>query len=178
MDENETGPAQPAPALPHRYARTTFVVGPGKPGEFRRSLSGLAPGPHDAIYALGDDEVRVFEGAGRLARTWRVPEKATCLGVASDLRVGVGSPGRVDLYSDAGVPIGGFAAGARDTSLGRRDPACRFGRTSRQLLVSESLDRVQRGGPSGWPVSSDNPDPEGCADAGSDRPHGHDGREP
>jgi len=110
MDSNEVGP----PTLPHRYTRTKVVVGPGLPGEFRRSLSGLALGPRDAIYALGDDEVRVFEAGGRLARTWKVPEKATCLGLASDGRVGVGSPGRVDLYSDAGVRIGGFVAGTRD----------------------------------------------------------------
>ena len=133
-------PAQPAPALPQRYARTTVVVGPGKPGEFRRSLSGLALGPHDAIYALGDDEVRVFEGAGRLARTWKVPEKATCLAVASDLRVGVGSSGRVDLYSDTGVHSGGFAAGTRDKPADVT--AIRLVRD--EVLVADAAARVIR----------------------------------
>ncbi len=88
-----------------------MVVGPGLPGEFRRSLSGLALGPRDAVHALGDDEVRVFEAAGRLARRWGAPEKATCLGVAADGRVAVGSPGRVDLYAATGAHDGGFAAG-------------------------------------------------------------------
>jgi sugar lactone lactonase YvrE len=83
-------------------------------GEFRRSLSGLGLGPRNTVYALGDDEVRVFETGGRLARSWKAPEKATCLGVASDGHVAVGSPGRVDLYSDTGVRTGGFAAGTRD----------------------------------------------------------------
>ena len=46
-----------------RYTRTKVVAGPGMPGEFRRSLSGLAVGPRDAVYALGDGEVRVFERA-------------------------------------------------------------------------------------------------------------------
>jgi hypothetical protein len=107
-------PAEPLPALPHRYTRKAVVVEPGMPGGFQRSLSGLALGPRDAVYALGDDEIRVFESGGRLVRSWKAPEKATCLGVASDGRVGVGSPGRVDIYDDAGTHIGGFTAGTRD----------------------------------------------------------------
>src|SRR5512143_194515 len=102
-------PAGELPPLPHHYTRTAVVVGPGLPGEFRRSLSGLALGPRDAVYALGDDEVRVFEAPGRLARRWSVPAKASCLGVAADGRVAVGSPGRVDLYGETGAPVGGFA---------------------------------------------------------------------
>ena len=90
------------PPLPHRYARAAVVVGPGLPGEFRRSLSGLALGPRDAVYALGDDEVRVFEAAGRLARRWAAPEKAPASASAADGRVAVGSPGRVDLYAATG----------------------------------------------------------------------------
>jgi hypothetical protein len=90
------------------------VVGPGLPGEFRRWLSGVGFGPRDAIHALGDDEVRVIEADGRVARSWRAPANATCLGVAPDGRVAVGSPGRVDLFGDTGGHIGGFVAGTRD----------------------------------------------------------------
>jgi hypothetical protein len=104
-------PPPAPPALPHRYARVAVVAGPGLPGEFRRSLCGLALGPRDAVHALGDEEVRVFEAAGRLARSWGAPEKATCLGVAADGRVAVGSPGRIDLYAATGAHDGGFAAG-------------------------------------------------------------------
>jgi hypothetical protein len=107
-------PLEPPPELPRQYARTAFVAGPGMVGEFRRSLSGIALGPRNAVYALGDDEVRVFDASGQLVRSWKAPEKATCLGVASDGRVGVGSPGRVDIYDDAGTHIGGFTAGTRD----------------------------------------------------------------
>jgi hypothetical protein len=105
-------PPAPSPPLPRQYTRTALVVGPGIPGEFRRSLSGLALGPRDAMYALGDNEVRVFEAGGRMALTWKAPEQASCLAVAADGRVVIGSPGRVDLYSDAGGRIGGFAAGS------------------------------------------------------------------
>jgi hypothetical protein len=107
-------PPEPLPELPHQYTRTAVVAAPGMVGEFRRSLSGIALGPGNAVYALGDDEVRVFDASGRLVRSWTAPEKATCLGVASDGRVGVGSPGRVDLYSEVGVRAGGFTAGTRD----------------------------------------------------------------
>ena len=123
-----------------RYTRTKVVVGPGMPGEFRRSLSGLAVGPRDAVHALGDDEVRVFEAGGRLARTWKAPEKATCLGVASDGRTAVGSPGRVDLYNDAGVRISGFAAGTRDKPA--EVTAVRLVRD--EVLVADAAARIIR----------------------------------
>ncbi len=109
-----TPPPADLPPLPHRYTLEKVVVGPGMPGEFRRSLSGLGLGPRDVVHALGDGEVRVFDAGGRLARRWSAPEKASCLGVAADGRVAVGSPARVDLYSDAGVHIGGFAVGTHD----------------------------------------------------------------
>jgi len=133
-------PTEPPPALPHQYTRTAVVVGPGMPGEFRRWVSGLALGPRDAVYALGDDEVRVFEAGGRLTRTWKAPEKASCLGVASDGRVAAGSSGRVDLYSNTGVRIGGFAAGTRDKPADVT--AIRLVRD--EVLVADAAARVIR----------------------------------
>ncbi len=107
-------PALPSPPLPQQYTRVAVLAGPGLPGEFRRVLSGVAVGPRDAVCALGDGEVRVFDAGGRVTRRWNAPVNASCLGVAADGRVAVGSPGRVDLYTDAGAHIGGFAAGTRD----------------------------------------------------------------
>jgi hypothetical protein len=133
-------PAGPSPPLPHQYARTAVVVGPGLAGEFRQSLSGVALGPRDAVYALGDGEVRVFDTAGRLARTWKVPETASCLGVAPDGRVAVGSPGRVDVYSDSGTHVGGFAAGTRETPADVT--AVRWLHDS--VLVADAVARVIR----------------------------------
>jgi hypothetical protein len=104
----------PLPPLPQQYAQSAVVVGPGLPGEFRQTLAGLAVGPKDAVYVVGDGEVRVFEAAGRLLRGWPVTPRATCLGVAADGRVAVGSPGRVDLYSEVGASVGGFAVGSAD----------------------------------------------------------------
>jgi hypothetical protein len=117
MDSNEPKPPPPLPSppLPQQYTRVAVLAGPGLSGEFRRALSGVAVAPRDAVCALGDGEVRVFDAGGRIARRWKAPENASSLGVAADGRVAVGSPGRVDLYTDAGAHIGGFAAGTRDT---------------------------------------------------------------
>jgi hypothetical protein len=99
---------------PQQYKRVAVLAGPGMPGEFRRSLSGVCLGPRDAVCALGDDEVRTFDAGGRVARSWKAPERASCLDVAADGSVVVGSTGRVDLYSGTGAHIGGFAAGIHD----------------------------------------------------------------
>ena len=110
------------------------------PAEFRRSLSGIAVGPRDAVYALGDDEVRALDADGRVARGWNAPVQACCVGVGADGRVAVGSPGRVDLYGDTGTHIGGFAAGTRDKPAGVS--AVRIFRDS--VLVADAAARVIR----------------------------------
>jgi hypothetical protein len=133
-------PTLPVPPLPRTYTRTAVVAGPGLPGEFRRSLLGLALGPRDGVYALGDDEVRVFEASGRIARSWKAPEKASCVGVAPDGRIAVGSPGRVDLYDDKGARTGGFAAGTRDRAA--EVTAVRFVRDS--ILIADAAARIIR----------------------------------
>ena len=133
-------PTVPVPPLPQTYTRRAVVAGYGLPGEFRRSLLGLALGTRDAVYALGDDEVRVFEANGRIARSWKAPEKASCVGVAPDGRAAVGSPGRVDLYDEKGAHIGGFAAGTRDRAA--EVTAVRFVRDS--ILVADAAARIIR----------------------------------
>jgi len=128
------------PPLPQTYTRTALVVGPGMPGEFRRSLLGLALGPRDAVYSIGDDEVRVFEARGSVARAWKAPANASCLGVATDGRVAIGSPGRVDLYDDKGTRLGGFAAGTRDKAA--EVTAIRL--VGGSILVADAAARIIR----------------------------------
>jgi len=96
-----------------RYTPSATLPGRGSASEFRRSLDGVAVGAGRVIHALGDDEVRVFDANGTVARSWKAPEKATCLAVGADGRVYVGSPGRVDVYDGTGKHTGGFAAGAK-----------------------------------------------------------------
>ncbi len=133
-------PAMPAPPLPQTYSRTALVAGPGTACEFRQSLAGLALGPRDAIYALGDDEVRVLDAGGRVARRWKAPAGALCLGVAPDGRVAVGSPGRGDLFDGQGNRIGGFTAGARQKPADIT--AVRFVRDS--ILAADATAKIIR----------------------------------
>lgn len=138
--------------MSERYVHTGTIVGPGMPGEFHRSLVGLALGPgqagrdaratrsHDAVYALGDGEVRVFEAAGRLTHRWAVGEQALCLAVASNGRLAVGARGRVDLYGDQGERVGGFTVGAREKLA--EVTALRFVHDA--LLVADASGRVIR----------------------------------
>jgi hypothetical protein len=130
----------PLPPLPQAYARVATLVGPGMPGEFRQSLQGLAIGPGDAAYALGDGEVRVFDAGGRPARQWAVPEKASCVGVAPDGRVAVGSPGRVDIYTEAGVRLGEIVVGTPDKPADVT--AVRFVRDG--VIVADASARILR----------------------------------
>jgi hypothetical protein len=104
----------PAPSAGHarQYVRSASIGGPGSAYPFRRSLIGIAVGPGDLIYALGDEEVRVFEPGITLVKNWKVPEKSACFAVGPDRRVYVGLPGRVEIFDADGNRAGGFAAGA------------------------------------------------------------------
>ena len=104
----------PPPAhreFPLRYVQSAVVGGRGSGHAFHRSLEGLAVGPADDIYALGDSEIRVFDSQGNLLRTWGAPEKAGCLTVAADGRVYVGASDRVEVFDAQGARVGGFMAG-------------------------------------------------------------------
>ncbi len=78
--------------------------------------------------------------AGGSRARGRSPEKASCLGVASDGRVAVGSPGRVDLYGATGDHIGGFAAARADKPA--EVTAVRLVRDA--VLVADAAARVIR----------------------------------
>jgi hypothetical protein len=127
-------------SLPHRYSGSAVLAGPGTACEFRRSLSGLALGPQGVLHALGDDEVRALDEKGAVLRAWAVPKNATCIAVAADGRVAVGSPGRVDVFDEAGAPVGGFDCGGGDKPAAVT--AVRFVRD--EWLVADGAARVIR----------------------------------
>ena len=117
-------PPEPAPCAAGAGAHGTVAAhllqdGPARrPGPARRVQAfalGTRAGPRDEVHALGDDEARVVDADGRVVRAFGVPKNATCLGVAVDGRVVVGSAGRVDLFdAERRRAIGGFACGATD----------------------------------------------------------------
>jgi hypothetical protein len=104
--------AKPAAALMQKYAQTAVLGAANSPHAFRNSLADVAVGSDDTIYALGDDEVRVFSSDGAFLRGWKVPHATACLEAAPDGRVLTGSAGRIGIYSAAGELLGGFSVGA------------------------------------------------------------------
>ncbi|MGA2263529.1 MAG: hypothetical protein ABSH28_19100 [Acidobacteriota bacterium] len=103
--------APPAGGLDREYVQSMVLGGAASAHPFGRSLSGIAIGAGDRIYALGDDEVTIFEPGGNPVRNWKVIEKAECLAVGTDGRVYVGASGRVEIYDAEGTRAGGFVAG-------------------------------------------------------------------
>jgi len=112
------GSAPPVQGLVRTYAQSGALGGATSAHPFRRSLAGVAVGPNDMIYALGDDEMRVFDSTGNPIRTWRVPEKAECFSVGPDQHVYVGAAGRVEIFEATGSHVGGFAAGEKNRPAG------------------------------------------------------------
>jgi len=139
-------PAAPARQFPRQYSQTAVLGGAGSPDQFSRSLAGIAIAVGDQMCVLGDDEVRVFDARLRRVRTWRAPDHATCLAVGLDGRVYVGSPGRVDVFSDAGSRIAGFAVGDKDKPADVT--AVKLSGT--EILVADANARlIRRHGPDG-----------------------------
>lgn len=103
--------AKPAQSLPRQYSQSTLLGGSASAHPFRRFLSGIAIGSEDRIFALGDDEVRVFATDGTFVQGWKIVSSATSLTVGTDGRVFVGAPGRVEIYDAMGNHVAGFAAG-------------------------------------------------------------------
>ncbi len=112
-------PASPAGIFAREYSQTAMLGGATSAHPFRRSLAGVAVGTGDRVYALGDDEVRIFDSGGNWVRAWKVIENAVCLAVGSDGRVYVGASDRVEMYDAAGNHTPGFGAGdaARPASI-------------------------------------------------------------
>jgi hypothetical protein len=92
------------------YARTLVLGAASSAHPYRRSLSGIAVGPADKIFVLGDEEVRIFEPGGTMVRNWKAPEGALCLTVDAEDRVYFGLTGRVEIYMASGTHMEGFAA--------------------------------------------------------------------
>ena len=130
----------PAPKLARQYAMTAILGGAESARPFRRSLAGVAVGADDAIYALGDDEVRIFAADARFLRSWKVAERAACLAVAPGGQVCIGVSDRVEIFDAGGKAAGGFPAGEKDWPA--EITAIRM--LGREILVADAAARIIR----------------------------------
>jgi hypothetical protein len=133
-------PAAPPRAYARKYTLALVIGGANSAQPFRRALSGIAVGPRDLIFALGDGEIRIFDGTGRPVRSWKAPEKAECLAVSEDETVVLGSPGLVEIFNASGKRVGGFAAGDAG------EPAAITGLKvfRKEILVADATARLIR----------------------------------
>jgi len=97
-----------------QYSKSVVIGPPGSAHQFQRSLLGVAVGPKDEIYVLGEDEIKVFDSGGGFLRSWKVLQGAYCFTVTADGRVYVGALGKIEIYNRVGIWSGGFPAGEAD----------------------------------------------------------------
>jgi hypothetical protein len=97
--------------MTREYSLSTVIGAARSATPFRLSLTAVAVGPGDRIYALADNEIRVFEPSGMFLRSWMAPDKAACLAIAADQRIYVGSGNRVEIFNANGEHTGEFAIG-------------------------------------------------------------------
>ncbi len=138
--QQEPGRSQPSAGYPSEYVLTARFGAGDSAHKFEKSLSGIAVGAGDRIYALGDGEIRIFEANGVPLRKWKAAANASCLATGSDRRVYVGAAGRVEVYEADGTHAGGFAAGDKD----RPAHITAIQIFGKEILVADAAARIIR----------------------------------
>ena len=140
----EAGPAiddgMAARRLDRAYALSSVLGGAASAHPFRQSLAGIAVGAGDAVYALGDNEVRVFDAGGNFVRSWKAASNACCIAAAPDGRICLGAAERVEIYDAAGKHVGGFTAGEKD----RPADITAIKILGKEILVADASARIIR----------------------------------
>jgi len=86
-----------------QYSQVQLLGGKGTGADqFAGALRGLAVDRQDHVYAVGDQELKVFAGAGRLQRRWVTSKPGYAVATANDGLVYVGQAGQVEIYDGAG----------------------------------------------------------------------------
>ena len=86
-----------------QYSQVQLLAGKGAERDrFTASLRGVAVDRRDFVYAAGDQEIKVFDGAGRLQRRWSTAKPGLSVAVSGDGRVFVGQAGQVEIFDSAG----------------------------------------------------------------------------
>lgn len=143
----QIGAAQPelvSAAIPdglkNKYIKESIPGGLSAARPFRSSLLGIAVSSRDNLYALGDGEVRIFQLNGNSIEHWKAPDHASCLAISPEKHVLVGSPGRVDIFSSTGNPIGGFTVG----EAGKPASVTAIKTFGKEIMVADASAKIIR----------------------------------
>jgi len=86
-----------------QYRQVQLLAGKGaEKDRFTAALRGVAVDRRDFVYAAGDQEIKVFDDAGRLQRRWSTAKPGLSVAVSGDGRVFVGQAGQVEIFDSAG----------------------------------------------------------------------------
>jgi len=86
-----------------QYRQVQLLAGKGaEKDRFTAALRGVAIDQRDFVYAAGDQEIKVFDDAGRLRRRWSTGQPGLSVAVSGDGRVFAGQAGQVEIFDSEG----------------------------------------------------------------------------
>jgi hypothetical protein len=133
------------------YRHVQVIGGKGNaPDKFATALRGVAVDGHGQLYAAGDSEIKVFDGAGdiqaksasrsagQLKRRWPTSRPALCVSVAAEGSVYAGQEGQIEIFDNARKRLRTWR---NEELLGR---VTAIGFTKDSILVGDAADRAIR----------------------------------
>ncbi len=132
---SNTAPVPAQSRLEIQYSQTSVVQ-----TRLQRSLSGIAIGPADKIFVLGDGEVRIFARDGAAVRNWKTPVGASCIAVDGKDRIFLGAAGRVEVFGVEGNHKEGFFAG----EPGKPADVTAIRVLAKEILAADAAARIIR----------------------------------
>ena len=122
-----------------KYNLVQIISGKGGgPDQFAGALRGIAIDQRDQLYAVGDSELKVFDGGGALRRRWTTSRPGFSVAIADDGSVYAGETGQVEIFDAAGK----LSATWRDA--GRLGQVTAIGFVNDNVLLGDASDRCIR----------------------------------
>ena len=138
-----------------QYRHVQVIGGKGAPDGFTTALRGIAVDARGQLYAAGDAEIKVFDGAGRLKKRWPAAGAVHSVAVASDGAVFAGQLGQIEIFDGTGKLLNTW----RDEKLLGRVTAIGF--TKDSVLAGDAggraIRRFDRSGKFVNNIGKDNP---------------------
>ncbi len=122
-----------------QYTQIQLLGGKGEADhQFKAALRGVAVDERGLVYAAGDQEVKVFDEAGRLRRRWSTSKPGQSVAVSGDGRVFVGQAAQVEIFDQGGNLAGTW----RDEK--RMGLVTAIGFAGGSVLLADARDRCIR----------------------------------